>query len=171
MSTPSGGGSTWLDKAARLPAAYTRDRSSDHLQDECGVFGVWGHEEAATLTYLGLYALQHRGQEGAGIVVGDGEGQINAHRGVGLVSDVFKPHKLARLRGNIAIGHVRYSTFGTSELKNVQPIAVDYARGSMALGHNGNLVNAKILRERLEEDGSIFQSTTDSEVVIHLIAR
>ncbi len=147
-----------------------RDRSEDHLQDECGVFGVYGHEEAANLTYLGLYALQHRGQEGAGIVASD-EGQIHAHRGVGLVSDVFKPHKLARLRGDLAIGHVRYSTFGTSELKNVQPLPVDYSRGSMAIGHNGNLVNASILRERLEEEGAIFQSTTDSEVIIQLIAR
>ncbi len=155
---------------ARLPANVVRDTTDDHLRDECGIFGVFGHEEAATLTYLGLYALQHRGQEGAGIVACD-DGQINAHRGIGLVSDVFKPHKLGRLHGDIAIGHVRYSTFGTSELKNVQPLPVDYARGSMALGHNGNLVNAKTLREELEEDGAIFQSTTDSEVVIQLIAR
>lgn len=153
-----------------LPPAYYRESTDDHLQDECGVFGVFGHEEAATLTYLGLYALQHRGQEGAGIVVNH-DGQLKAHRGIGLVSDVFKPHKLARLSGNMAIGHVRYSTFGGSDLKNVQPLPVDYARGSMALGHNGNLVNAKILREQLEDDGSIFQSTTDSEVIIQLIAR
>ena len=153
-----------------LPEAYYRRRSDDHLQDECGVFGVFGHEEAATLTYLGLYALQHRGQEGAGIVVNN-NGQLKAHRGIGRVSDVFKPHKLARLSGHMAIGHVRYSTFGGSDLKNVQPLPVDYARGSMALGHNGNIVNAKILREQLEDEGSIFQSTTDSEVIIHLIAR
>lgn len=155
---------------ANLPEQHLRDRSEDHLQDECGVFGVVGHEEAATLTYLGLYALQHRGQEGAGIVVSD-DGQLSAQRGVGLVSDVFKPHRLARLRGSLAIGHVRYSTFGTSEHKNVQPLPVDYARGSMALGHNGNLVNAKPLREKLENDGAIFQTTTDSEVIIQLIAR
>jgi len=147
-----------------------RDRSEDHLRDECGVFGVFGHPEAAKLTYLGLYALQHRGQEGAGIVCSD-EGQLNVHRGVGLVSDVFKPHKLERLRGNRAIGHVRYSTFGTSILKNVQPLVVDYAHGSMALGHNGNLVNAARLRDELEEAGALFQSTTDSEVIIQLIAR
>ncbi|MFP6582907.1 MAG: amidophosphoribosyltransferase [Candidatus Hydrogenedentota bacterium] len=153
-----------------LPEAYYRRKTDDHLQDECGIFGVFGHEEAATLTYLGLYALQHRGQEGAGIVVNDA-GQLKAHRGIGRVSEVFKPHKLARLRGNMAIGHVRYSTFGTSDLKNVQPLPVDYARGSMALGHNGNLVNAKKLREQLEDDGAIFQSTTDSEVIIQLIAR
>ncbi len=142
----------------------------DQPHDECGVFGVLGHPEAATLTYLGLYALQHRGQEGAGIVCSD-DGQLNAHRGIGLVSEVFKPHKLRRLRGDRAIGHVRYSTFGTSTLNNVQPLPVDYAQGSMALGHNGNLVNAAALRKELEELGSIFQSTTDSEVILHMIAR
>ncbi|MFP6615069.1 MAG: hypothetical protein VCB26_01570, partial [Candidatus Hydrogenedentota bacterium] len=107
-----------------LPEAYYRRKTDDHLQDECGIFGVFGHEEAATLTYLGLYALQHRGQEGAGIVVNK-NGQLKAHRGMGRVSDVFKPHKLARLSGNMAIGHVRYSTFGGSDLKNVQPLPVD----------------------------------------------
>ena len=157
-------------ESIQLPPCHVRDRSEDHLRDECGLFGVVGHEEAATLTYLGLYALQHRGQEGAGIVVSD-DGQLNAQRGIGLVSDVFKPHKLARLPGHTAIGHVRYSTYGTSELKNVQPLPVDYARGSMALGHNGNLVNAKTLREQLENEGAIFQTTTDSEVIIQLIAR
>jgi len=142
----------------------------DHLHEECGVFGIFGHPEASTLTYLGLYALQHRGQEGAGIVAFD-DGHLIAHRGVGLVSDVFKPHKLAPLKGSNAIGHVRYSTFGTSILKNVQPLVVDYSRGSMALCHNGNLVNAPVLRHQLEEDGAIFQSTSDSAVVIHLIAK
>lgn len=142
----------------------------DHLRDECGVFGVFGHPEAAKLAYLGLYALQHRGQEGCGIVCSD-EGILTAHRGVGLVSDVFKPHKLARVRGMHGIGHVRYSTFGSSNLKNVQPIVVDYAAGSMAICHNGNLVNAGVIREELEEIGAIFQSTTDSEVVVHLISR
>lgn len=157
---------------ANLPPAVLRDRSEDHLQDECGVFGVFNHEEAATLTYLGLYALQHRGQEGAGIVVANSDGELKAHRGMGLVSDVFKAHKLARLQeGRLAIGHVRYSTYGNNEWRNVQPLAVDYARGSMALGHNGNLVNAKHLRESLEQEGAIFQSTTDSEVIIQLIAR
>ena len=141
----------------------------DRLRDECGVFGVLGNPEAATLTYLGLYALQHRGQEGAGIVTADNR-QLLCQRGVGLVSDVFRPHKLARLAGDIAIGHVRYSTFGTSILKNVQPLPVDYSRGSMALCHNGNLVNAPELRDTLEDDGAIFQSTTDSEVIVHLIA-
>lgn len=142
----------------------------DHPGEECGVFGVFGHPEAAKLIYLGLYALQHRGQEGAGIVCG-GNGMLTAHRGVGLVSDVFKPHKLKRVLGDVGIGHVRYSTFGSSNLRNVQPLVVDYARGSMAVAHNGNLANADQLREELEQIGAIFQSTTDSEVIIHLISR
>jgi len=144
--------------------------AEDLIRDECGVFGVYGHPEAAKLTYLGLYALQHRGQEGAGIVCSD-EGMLTTHRGIGLVSDVFKPHKLARVRGCHGIGHVRYSTYGTSHLTNVQPLVVSYARGaggSMALCHNGNIVNAGVLREELEAKGAIFQSTTDSEVLIHL---
>lgn len=142
----------------------------DHPGEECGIFGVYGHPEAAKLIYLGLYALQHRGQEGAGIVCGL-DGRLSAHRGVGLVADVFKPHKLERVAGNIGIGHVRYSTFGSSNLRNVQPLVVDYARGSMAVAHNGNLTNAAYLREELENIGAIFQSTTDSEVIIHLISR
>ncbi|MCF6284716.1 MAG: amidophosphoribosyltransferase, partial [Candidatus Hydrogenedentes bacterium] len=142
----------------------------DQVRDECGVFGVMGHPEAAALIYLGLYSLQHRGQEGAGIVCAE-EGILSAHRGMGRVSDVFRPHKLARVKGTHGIGHVRYSTFGSNNLKNVQPLVVDYARGSMAVGHNGNLVNAGILREQLEESGAIFQSTTDSEVIVHRISR
>lgn len=145
----------------------------DRLHEECGVFGVFGHPEAATLTYLGLYALQHRGQEGAGIVCAD-DGNLRRFVGIGHVSDVFptnKRHRLEQLRGDISIGHVRYSTFGSSTLKNVQPLAVDYARGSMALAHNGNLVNAARLREDLESEGHIFHATTDSEVFLHLIAR
>jgi amidophosphoribosyltransferase len=143
--------------------------SSEWMRDECGVFGVYGNPEAANLTYLGLYALQHRGQEGAGIVTGD-DGNLVAHRGVGLVADVFKPHRLVRLHGSMAIGHVRYSTQGTGTLTNVQPLVVNYARGSMALAHNGNIVNAGLLREMLEERGSIFQSTTDTEVIVHFVA-
>ena len=142
----------------------------DRLHEECGVFGVFGHPDAATLTYLGLYALQHRGQEGAGIVVSDG-GQLRGHRGVGLVSDVFKPHRLKPLQGDLAIGHVRYSTFGTSVLKNVQPLMRDYKKGAIALSHNGNLTNAALLREELESEGRIFQSSSDTEVFIHLIAK
>ncbi|MFP4501366.1 MAG: amidophosphoribosyltransferase [Candidatus Hydrogenedentota bacterium] len=162
------------DHIEKLPQPYQHrvvpNEADDHLHDECGVFGVYGHPEAANLTYLGLYALQHRGQEGAGICCSD-KGVLTVHRGVGLVSDVFKPHKLARVRGTHGIGHVRYSTFGSNNLKNVQPLTVDFARGSMAVAHNGNLVNAGFLREGLEEIGAIFQSTTDSEVILHLISR
>lgn len=135
----------------------------------CGVFGIFGHPEAANLTYLGLHALQHRGQESAGIVATDGE-QLFLHRGMGHVIDVFPPEQLAHLPGQHAIGHVRYSTAGGSFLKNAQPIAVDYARGSLALAHNGNLTNAHALREKLEERGSIFQSASDTEVIVHLTA-
>lgn len=152
------------------PLRVVEADNDDCARDECGVFGVFGNDDAATLTYLGLYALQHRGQEGAGIVSSD-DGQLIAHRGVGLVSDVFKPHKLARLSGDLAIGHVRYSTYGSSNLVNVQPITVDYSRGSIAVAHNGNLVNAARLRESLEENGGIFQTSTDTEVILHLIVR
>ncbi len=135
----------------------------------CGVFGIYGHPEAANLTYLGLHALQHRGQESAGIVTTDGV-QLSLHRGMGHVIDVFPPDQLERLKGDVAIGHVRYSTAGGSLLKNAQPIAVDYSRGSIAVAHNGNLTNAESLREKLEARGSIFQSTSDTEVIVHLVA-
>lgn len=135
----------------------------------CGVFGIYGNPEAAKLTYLGLHALQHRGQESAGIVSSDG-GRLHAHRAMGLVHDVFPPNDLDRLTGHIAIGHVRYSTAGASHLKNAQPFAVSYARGAIAVGHNGNLTNADEVRERLEARGSIFQSDSDTEVIIHLVA-
>ena len=141
----------------------------DKFKDECGIFGVFGHPEAANLTYLGLYALQHRGQEGAGIVSSDGN-KLHSHKEMGLVADIFNEDALSRLPGSSAIGHVRYSTAGESHLKNVQPLLVDYARGPLAVAHNGNLVNASILRDELEARGSIFQSTTDTEVIIHLIA-
>ncbi|GMW02491.1 MAG: amidophosphoribosyltransferase [Candidatus Hydrogenedentota bacterium] len=157
-----------MDEANFLLQGDRHDDDKPH--EECGVFGVFGHPESSTLTYLGLYALQHRGQEGAGIVCSD-EGMLRGHRGVGLVSDVFKPHHLQRLQGDVAIGHVRYSTFGTSVLKNVQPFMRDYARGSMALCHNGNLTNAGQVRDHLEDQGAIFQSTSDTEVILHLIAR
>jgi amidophosphoribosyltransferase len=135
----------------------------------CGIFGIYGHAEAANLTYLGLHALQHRGQESAGIVASDGE-RLYAHRAMGLVQAVFSPKDLAALPGSSAIGHVRYSTAGGSHLKNVQPLAVDYARGSIAVAHNGNLTNHAELRERLEARGSIFQSAADTEAIVHLIA-
>ncbi|MDY7032911.1 MAG: amidophosphoribosyltransferase [Thermodesulfobacteriota bacterium] len=142
---------------------------SDKLKDECGVFGVFGHPEAANLTYLGLYALQHRGQEGAGIVSSDGS-ILRSHRQMGLVADIFNEDILKKLIGDSAIGHVRYSTAGASLLKNVQPFVVGYSKGGIAVAHNGNLVNAKQLRDELEERGSIFQSTMDTEVIVHLIA-
>jgi amidophosphoribosyltransferase len=135
----------------------------------CGVFGIYGHPEAANLTYLGLHALQHRGQESAGIATTDGS-QLSVHRGMGHVVDVFPPEQLRKLKGQTAIGHVRYSTAGGSHLKNAQPLAVDYAKGSIALGHNGNLTNADMLREKLEERGSIFRSAADTEVIVHLFA-
>ncbi len=139
----------------------------DAFHDECGVFGVYGHPEAANLVYLGLYALQHRGQESAGIVSSNGKSLIS-HRGMGLVADIFNSGVLARLEGTSAIGHNRYSTTGSTSLKNCQPLVVEYGRGGLALAHNGNLVNFQELRERLES--SIFQSSSDSEIIIHLIA-
>jgi amidophosphoribosyltransferase len=136
----------------------------------CGVIGVYGHPEAANLAYLGLYALQHRGQESAGIVATDGE-RLRSIREMGHVNDIFTADRLKELRGYAAIGHVRYSTAGDSSKRNAQPIAVDYAGGSVAVGHNGNLVNATELRERLEAEGAIFQTTSDTEAIVHLIAR
>jgi len=140
------------------------------IREECGVFGVFGHPEAANLVYLGLYALQHRGQESAGIASSDGE-VITFHKEMGVVADIFSEDILAKLAGNLAIGHVRYSTTGTSELKNAQPFVVDFESGSIAIAHNGNLVNAQRLKNDLEVEGSIFQSTMDTEVIVHLIAR
>jgi amidophosphoribosyltransferase len=146
------------------------DDWDDHFHDQCGVFGVWGADEASNHAYLGLHALQHRGQEAAGIVSSDGA-QLYAHRGLGLVQDVFSADTISRLPGERAIGHVRYSTAGGSHIKNAQPIAIDYAHGSIAVAHNGNLTNADEVRRRLEVAGSIFQTTSDTEVVVHLIAR
>jgi len=142
---------------------------SDKFHDECAVFGVYGHEEASNLTYLGLYALQHRGQEASGIVSGDGD-QFFVQKGMGLVADIYNKSVLASLPGYMAIGHNRYSTAGGQDLKNVQPLIVNFAFGNLALAHNGNLINAQVLRHELEAYGAIFQSTSDSEVVIHLIA-
>lgn len=136
----------------------------------CGIFGIFNHPEAANLTYLGLYALQHRGQESAGIVSSDGKG-LHSHREMGLVADIFKQDILKMLKGTSAIGHVRYSTTGGSLLKNAQPIIVNYVRGSIAVAHNGNLVNSVSLRKELEKNGSIFQSDMDTEIIVHLIAR
>ncbi|MBF0124052.1 MAG: amidophosphoribosyltransferase [Magnetococcales bacterium] len=146
------------------------DPLDDHFHDACGVFGVYNHPEAANLVYLGLYALQHRGQESAGIVSAH-ERILHINRGRGLVADVFKQQDMERLCGTQAIGHVRYSTAGGSaNQRNLQPLVVDTAVGGMAIAHNGNLVNALTMRRRLEERGSIFQSTMDTEVIVHLTA-
>ncbi len=143
----------------------------DKLHDECGVFGVFGHEDAPALTALGLHALQHRGQEAAGIVAFDGT-QFTAERHIGLVGDVFGKHgHAAHLRGPHAIGHVRYSTAGGSVARNVQPLFADLAGGGLTIAHNGNLTNARTLRNELVRDGAIFHSTSDTEVMIHLTAR
>ncbi|MBI3333608.1 MAG: amidophosphoribosyltransferase [Candidatus Omnitrophica bacterium] len=142
---------------------------SDGLKEFCGLFGVYNHSEASRLTYLGLFSLQHRGEESAGIVSSDGQ-SLYKHVGMGLVADVFSEQNLSQLKGKAAIGHTRYSTTGSSLLKNAQPLQVDYSRGSIAIAHNGNLINALVLRDELEAHGSIFQTTIDSEVILHLLA-
>jgi amidophosphoribosyltransferase len=144
--------------------------ADDHFHDECGVFGVFGHPEAANLVYLGLYALQHRGQESAGIVSSDGK-ELYVHRAMGEVEEIFQPSVLAQLPGSLAIGHTRYSTAGDKALLNAQPIMIDCNKGKVALGHNGNLTNAAEWRRKLEHRGSIFQTNSDTEVIVHLIAR
>ena len=142
----------------------------DKFHEECGVFGIFGHPDAANLTYLGLYALQHRGQESAGIVSSDGK-QLYAQKAMGLVADIFTEDRIKKLPGYMAIGHNRYSTTGDSIAINIQPILVNFALGGLAIAHNGNLVNAGLLKDELEAYGSIFTSTMDSEVIIHLIAQ
>jgi amidophosphoribosyltransferase len=142
----------------------------DKFKDECGVFGIYGHPEAANLTYLGLRALQHRGQESAGIATADGE-RMRIARAMGHVEDAFNEAALEALPGHLAIGHTRYSTAGDSKLLNAQPILIDCSHGQIAIGHNGNLVNARELRDQLVQDGSIFQTSSDTEVVLHLYAR
>jgi amidophosphoribosyltransferase len=136
----------------------------------CGVFGIHGHDEAANIAYLGMHALQHRGQESAGLVAAD-DGKLRRHVAMGLVSDAFNRDVLAKLPGTTAIGHVRYSTAGSSELRNAQPFLFEYAGGSIAIAHNGNLVNATELRAELEAAGSIFQTSSDTEVIVHLMAK
>ena len=142
---------------------------NDKFHEECGVVAVYGHKEAANLAYLGLYALQHRGQESAGITSCD-HGQMYREVGMGLVADIFNTKRIKRLPGNMALAHNRYSTAGESKIMNAQPCLINYAKGSLALAHNGNLVNANTIREALVEEGAIFQSTNDSEVIVHLIA-
>lgn len=143
----------------------------DKLKEECGVFGVYGHPEAAALSFYGLHALQHRGEESAGICTSEGSGEFHYYRGMGLVKEVFDNATIQRLKGSIAISHVRYSTSGESKLQNAQPLVFKYKGGELAICTNGNIVNAGDIRKELEEQGSIFQTTSDTEVVIHLIAR
>jgi amidophosphoribosyltransferase len=150
-----------------------RDTSAepdDKFHDECGLFGVWNHAEAANVAYLGLYALQHRGQESAGIAATDGQA-FQVEKAMGWVADVFSRERLKRLPGHRAIGHVRYSTAGSSNLRNAQPITGNTVHGPVAIAHNGNLVNAEVLRDELERDGAVFQSSSDTEVILHLLAR
>ncbi len=148
----------------------------DKLHEECGVFGIWGtgDVDAAHAVYYGLTALQHRGQESAGIVVCDTKGPIGnicAHKGMGLVSEVFHEDVLDKLKGNIGIGHVRYSTAGASCIENAQPFSLNYAKGTLALAHNGNVINAAVMKEELQNEGAVFAGTSDSEVIAYSIAR
>jgi amidophosphoribosyltransferase len=140
------------------------------LHEECGVFAIYGHPEASNLTYLGLYALQHRGQESAGIATSDGR-EIRCFKSMGHVADIFTPERIASLPGELAIGHTRYSTAGDTVLGNAQPFSVDCNKGQIAIAHNGNITNAGELRRELEREGSIFQASSDTEVVLHLVAR
>ncbi|MBL8671081.1 MAG: amidophosphoribosyltransferase, partial [Alphaproteobacteria bacterium] len=155
---------------AATPRFLANPFDDDKLREECGVFGIYGHDEAGALAALGLHALQHRGQEAAGIVAFDGR-QFHAHRALGLVGDIFGSEGVIKtLKGHAAIGHTRYSTTGDTLLRNVQPLFVDLEYGGFALGHNGNLTNALALRQALVKRGSLFQSTTDTETIVHLIA-
>jgi len=142
----------------------------DKFREECGVVAIYGHPEAAKLAYLGLHALQHRGQESAGVASSDGV-RLRLHKAMGLVADIFNEETLAKLPGSLAIGHTRYSTTGDSAILNAQPIRVECNKGSIALAHNGNLVNAADIRQKFEKQGSIFQTTSDSEIIVHLIAQ
>ena len=143
----------------------------EDIHEECGIFGVWGHPDAARLTYFGLHALQHRGQEGAGIVSND-HGHLIGHRGLGLLTQVFSDEReIQRLRGDRAIGHVRYATAGSGSTDNIQPFIFRFSDGDMALAHNGNLTNCPTLRRELESQGAIFRSNSDTEVLMHLIRR
>jgi len=169
---PSGAESvpSFEELTAEEMEALRKEHEADHFHDECGVFAISGHEEAANIVYLGLYALQHRGQESCGIVASNGR-EHTAHRAMGLVADTFGDKALKRLPGRHAIGHVRYSTAGSSSLRNAQPICVNTDGGPVAIAHNGNIVNATTIRKELEGRGSIFSSTSDSEVILHLLAR
>jgi len=153
-----------------MSAEGTHLPADDKFHDECGLFGIWNHPEAANVTYLGLYALQHRGQESAGIAATDGD-VFHVEKAMGWVADVFGRERLKRLPGSRAIGHVRYSTAGSSNLRNAQPISAKTVHGPVAIGHNGNLINAEDLRRQLSQDGAVFQSSSDTEVILHFLAR
>ena len=150
---------------------FLRSNEASGFREECGVFGIWNHEEAAHLNYLGLFAMQHRGQESAGIVCLNSEMQHQLHKGLGLVGEVFTEEVLSRLPGRSSIGHVRYSTSGQNLLINAQPFQANLLNGPVALAHNGNLINDKQLKRKLQEEGSIFHGTSDSELFLHLVSR
>src|ERR1700731_3000761 len=153
------------------PESALLDLDADRLREECGVFGIFGHPDAAAITALGLHALQHRGQEAAGIVTFDGK-RFHSERRMGLVGDTFPPREvIERLPGHVAVGHVRYSTTGGTILRNVQPLFSELDAGGFAVGHNGNLTNGLTLRRNLVREGAIMQSTTDTEVILHLVAQ
>src|SRR4051812_20818755 len=159
------------DPAAQYHPDHDPDLDGDTLREECGVFGIFGHPEAAAITALGLHALQHRGQEAAGIVSFDGR-RFHTERALGLVGDTFSDAStVARLKGSSAIGHVRYSTTGETILRNVQPLFAELDGGGFAVGLNGNITNGMTLRRQLVRDGALMQSTTDTEVILHLVAR
>ncbi len=160
----------WQRGERKSENCASQPQGEDKPREHCGVFGIYGHPDAARLTYFGLYALQHRGQESCGIVTGDGT-HVRQYRGLGLVAEVFNDEVLRQLPGHLAIGHVRYSTTGSTMLINAQPFVVQHGGQTIAIGHNGNLTNAREIRCRLEEEGSIFQSTMDTEVIVHLMAR
>jgi amidophosphoribosyltransferase len=170
MMTKQTGAATNAEPPASSEAQVMGVGPHDKLREECGVFGIYGHPEASNLTYLGLYALQHRGQESAGIAASDGS-EVRVSKSMGYVADAFSERTLEKLPGHIAIGHVRYSTAGDSKVDNAQPILIDCAHGQIAIGHNGNLVNAIDLKDELVRRGAIFQTTTDTEVILHLYAR
>ncbi|MBU2540475.1 MAG: amidophosphoribosyltransferase [Candidatus Omnitrophica bacterium] len=153
-----------------MPLGIYSQEKDYYPREHCGLFGIYGAREASYLTYLGLYALQHRGEESAGIVSSD-KGIISIYKNMGLVNEVFTPARLKTLKGSIAFGHIRYSTTGSSSIKNAQPIVIDHLGSSLSIGHNGNLVNSLSLKKQLEAKGSIFRTATDSEIILHLMAR
>lgn len=142
----------------------------DGFREECAVFGIWNHEDASRMTYLSLYAMQHRGQESAGIVTLNGNEHL-IHKGLGLVGDVFLEDELKRLKGRAGIGHCRYSTTGQNLLANAQPLNAELVRGPVAVAHNGNIVNHKSLKAKLRSEGAIFQATSDTEIILHLLSK